>query len=253
MATLRGIPAILFVDTLSGILRFLPLTLTVSFIGLGIMLNNLPWLIVGILAVTVWICHFIVSKIYELSTYSGAIQVLGGGPMPAIYNQVCTLIPNTPYLQVPSLWFSLMGYFMVYILMNASNIVSMAGATALGYTKVTVDGNTATGMGTNVMLAGSQVTPSGSIGVSQRKAVGILSMIAVSVLFMIVMIPRVMNQCESTFGILTGLLLGGSIGYGLWSGINGNNPSNPLMDVHGVMLGLSPGYLRHSPIACVAP
>ena len=44
---MSGIPSILFVDTLSGILRFLPLTLTLTFVFLGIMLNNMPWLIAG--------------------------------------------------------------------------------------------------------------------------------------------------------------------------------------------------------------
>lgn len=248
MSALKGIPAILFVDTLSGILRFLPLTLTVSFVALGIMLNNMPWLIAGFGAIFVWI----LSVVLQWVAGTRPMELLGSGPTPDLYAQTCSLIPGLPYFRVPSTWFALMGYFMVYILLNASKISNAAAATGLGYTKVNIGGNTATGQGADVMLAGSQVAPAGSIGVSQRKAVGLLSIIAVSILFTIIMIPRFMNQCESIAGILLGLLVGTGLAAAIYNGTNAN-PSNPLADIHGVMLGLSPGYLRHSPIACLAP
>lgn len=241
-----GIPTILFVDTMSGILRFLPLTLTVSFIALGIMLNNMPWLLVGAGAVAVWA----INTIFHLLGFripAGLAPLLGGGVLPAIYDTTCSLIPGITYVQVPSMWFALMGYFMAYILSNASNVYNASAATAKGYTK----GSNA-GMGSQVMTAGTVVASSNSIGVVQRKSVGLISIIAVSVLFAIIMIPRFMNQCESTFGIISGLAVGAALGYSLWAAIN-SNKTNPLADIHGVMLGLSPGYLRHSPIACTPP
>jgi len=52
--------------------------------------------------------------------------------------------------------------------------------------------------------------------------------------------------------VISGLAVGAALGYSLWAAIN-SNKTNPLSDIHGVMLGLSPGYLRHSPIACTPP
>jgi hypothetical protein len=233
-----GIPSILFVDTMSGILRFLPLTLTVSFIGLGIMLNNMPWLIAGTSAVALWA---IVSGLGSL--FNNIIPVsLGGGPAPAVFNTVCSIVPGMTYMKFPSVWFALMGYFMAYIICNANNIYTALPAIASGYNPA--------GMGSKVQVASPVVASKNSIGVIQRKSVGLISLIAVSVLFMIIMIPRFMNQCESTLGILSGLTLGSLWGWAMWASAN-TNTNNPLADIHGVMLGLSPGYLRHSPIACL--
>ena len=230
-----GIPSILFVDTMSGILRFLPLTLTVSFIVLGIMLNNMPWLIAGTSAIALWA---IVSGIGALFN-----NIISGGPSPPLFNTVCSIVPGMTYLKFPSVWFALMGYFMAYIICNANHIYTASPAVASGYNP--------TGMGSKVQVASPVVASKNSIGVVQRKSVGLISLIAVSVLFVIIMIPRFMNQCESTLGILSGLLLGSGFGWAMWFSANKN--SNPLADIHGVMLGLSPGYLRHSPIACTPP
>jgi len=246
MAAVAGIPTILFVDTMSGILRFLPLTLTVSFVTLGIMLNNMPWLLAGVGAIALWACNAIL-HLLGFRIPAGLTPLLGGGVSPAVYDTTCSIIPGITYVQVPSMWFSLMGYFMSYILCNASNIYNAEPKAALGYGK----GSNA-GMGSQVMTAGTVVASSNSIGVLQRKSVGLISIIAVSVLFAIIMIPRFTNQCESTFGVILGLTIGAFAGWGIWSAIN-SNKTNPLADIHGVMLGLSPGYLRHSPIACTPP
>jgi|LauGreDrversion4_1035100.scaffolds.fasta_scaffold32488_2 hypothetical protein len=232
-----GIPAILFVDTMSGVLRFLPLTLTVSFIGLGIMLNNMPWLIAGGAAVALW----------ALISVCGALigvkipEWLGGGMTPALFDTICSIVPGISYTKIPSVWFALMGYFMTYIICNANHVYTASPATASGYNPA--------GMGSNVLVANPVVASKNAIGVVQRKSVGLISLIAVSVLFVIIMIPRFMNQCESILGILSGLTLGSLWGWAMWASANTNN-NNPLADIHGVMLGLSPGYLRHSPIAC---
>jgi len=222
---------------MSGILRFLPLTLTVSFLILGIMLNNMPWLIAGVAAVTLW------AGIAGIGTaVTNLIPAwLGGGEPPHLFTTICSLIPGATYLKVPSVWFALMGYFMTYIICNANNIFTATPATASGYNPA--------GMGSHVLVASPVVASRNSIGVVQRRSVGMISLIAVSILFMIIMIPRFMNQCESTLGIVSGLLLGSLWGWGMWASAN-TNTNNPLADIHGVMLGLSPGYLRHTPIAC---
>jgi len=232
-----GIPSILFVDTMSGILRFLPLTLTVSFIGLGIMLNNMPWLIAGTSAVALWA---IVSGLGALVGIKIPAS-WGGGESPALFNTLCSIVPGMTYIKIPSVWFALMGYFMAYIICNANHVYTASPATASGYSP--------TGMGSHVQTSSPQVASKNSIGVVQRRSVGLISLIAVSVLFVIIMIPRFMNQCESTLGILSGLTLGSLFGWAMWASAN-TNTNNPLADIHGVMLGLSPGYLRHSPIAC---
>ena len=232
-----GIPSILFVDTMSGVLRFLPLTLTVSFIGLGIMLNNMPWLIAGGAAVALW------AIISVLGTLIGVKipESLGGGTTPALFDTICSIIPGIAYNKIPSVWFALMGYFMTYIICNANHVYTASPAIASGYNPA--------GMGSSVLAANPVVASKNAIGVVQRKSVGLISLIAVSVLFVIIMIPRFMNQCESILGILSGLTVGSLWGWAMWASANTNN-NNPLADIHGVMLGLSPGYLRHSPIAC---
>ena len=232
-----GIPSILFVDTMSGILRFLPLTLTVSFIGLGIMLNNMPWLIAGTSAVALWA---IVSGLGALIGIK-IPESWGGGISPSLFDTICSIVPGMSYIRVPSLWFALMGYFMAYIICNANHVYTASPAAPSGYSP--------TGMGSHVQTAAPQVASKNSIGVVQRKSVGLISLIAVSVLFVIIMIPRFMNQCESILGILSGLTIGSLFGWAMWASAN-TNTNNPLADIHGVMLGLSPGYLRHSPIAC---
>jgi hypothetical protein len=239
MSSLRGIPSILFADTFSGILRFLPLTLTVTFFFLGIMLNNMPWLIASMGAITVWIGVAIV----HFLTQGGPRNIAGFnlfGYMPDIYAQSCSLIPGNSYAQLPSLWFTLMGYFFSYIILNANSIYTRPAAASPSYSP--------TGMGKNVLVSQPQVASTNSIGVVQRRSVGLLSIIAVCTLFAIIMVPRFMNQCESILGILTGLLLGSLLGGGFWAAAHSNQ--NPLSDIHGVVLGLSPGYLRHTPIAC---
>jgi hypothetical protein len=237
-----GIPSILFVDTMSGILRFLPLTLTVSFTVLGLMLSNMPWLILGLGAIVTWaLCPVWAMLGRYIPEYAG------GGTSPDLFNTICSIVPGVTYMRVPSVWFALMGYFMTYIICNANNILSASPATASGYSPTP-----STGMGANVLVANPVIASKNSIGVIQRKSVGLISLIAVSVLFIIIMIPRFMNQCESVAGIMLGFLWGAVMGWGLWTSFNQYKP-NPLADIHGVMLGLSPGYLRHSPIACTPP
>lgn len=232
---MSGIPSILFVDTLSGILRFLPLTLTLTFIFLGIMLNNMPWLIAGgaSIAVIIGVLGF-----QKLFTYPVPITL--GAYLSNAMSLTCSLIPGNSYSQVPSLWFALMGYFFTYILLNAGSIYNRTPAAAPGYSPA--------GQGSHVLVGKPVVASTNSIGVVQRRSVGLLSIIAVCILFAIIMIPRFMNHCESILGIFLGLAIGAPTAYGVWWGAQMNQ--NPLADIHGVVLGLSPGYLRHTPIAC---
>jgi len=238
---MSGIPSILFVDTLSGILRFLPLTLTLTFVFLGIMLNNMPWLIAGsgVLSVIVGVLGFqwLLSSLLP-TTFLGLNLAGYGSPAMSL---TCSLIPGNSYAQFPSLWFAIMGYFFSYILLNAGSIYNRSPAAAPGYSPA--------GQGRNVLVGKPVSVSANSIGVVQRRSVGLLSIIAVSILFGIIMIPRFMNHCESILGILAGLTIGSLSGWGIWTGVNSNQ--NPLADIHGVVLGLSPGYLRHTPIACV--
>jgi hypothetical protein len=239
---MSGIPSILFVDTLSGILRFLPLTLTLTFLFLGIMLNNMPWLIAGsgVLSVIVLVLTF--QWLFDKASFVPR-TVMGlnlAGYFSDAMSLTCSLVPGNSYAQFPSLWFALMGYFFTYILLNAGSIYNRTPATAPGYSPA--------GQGSHVLVGKPVSVSANSIGVVQRRSVGLLSIIAVCILFAIIMIPRFMNHCESILGILAGLAIGSLSGWGIWTGVNSNQ--NPLADIHGVVLGLSPGYLRHTPIAC---
>jgi len=212
-----------------------------SFLFLGVMLNNMPWLLSGIGAIVV---IFIVIFI-QLISQSG-FSKLGPfnlfGYLSDAMSLTCSLIPGNQYSQFPSMWFALMGYFFAYILCNANSIYTRKPAVAPAYSR------SPTGQGARVQLGKPAVASVNSIGVVQRRSVGLLSIIAVCILFAIIMIPRLINQCESILGIVSGLLIGSLFGWGFWTGVNTNE--NPLADIHGVVLGLSPGYLRNSPIAC---
>lgn len=204
-------------ELLSGIHRYFPNVMTASLIVIGLLTAKVGWVLVGVgailLAIVVLILQYTINKMIGLGDLPGA-DVL----------KACSIIPTATgtFRTTPSIWMSLTAFFLTYIIVNASNVYTTTPA------KKAKD----------------------SIPVQQRKSVGILSMLAVAILFILLLIPRYASPCESTMGTILGLAVGGFAGWGWWQILNACG-SDIYPDIHSVMIGLKPASLRTSPIACV--
>jgi hypothetical protein len=204
-------------ELLSGIHRYFPNVMTASLIVIGLLTAKVGWVLVGVgailLAIVVLILQYTINKMIGLGDLPGA-DVL----------KACSIIPTATgtFRTTPSVWMSLTAFFLTYIIVNASNVYTTTPA------KKAKD----------------------SIPVQQRKSVGILSMLAVAILFILLLIPRYASPCESTIGTILGLVVGGFAGWGWWQILNACG-ADIYPDIHSVMIGLKPASLRTSPVACV--
>lgn len=203
-------------DLLSGILRYFPNTMIATLLVGGAMLGKVSWILVaigGILtAIAALTVQYAVHKSFSLGEMPGA-SVL----------EMCSILPaaSGSYLTFPSLWITLTTFFVTYIAVNAASVYSTMPS------RVSRD----------------------SLAVQQRKGVGLISMLAVSILFLFMVLPRWRGGCETTAGSLAGIALGFVGGWAWWTLLNASGP-DVYPDIHGVMIGLKPGALHTEPRIC---
>ena len=213
-------------DLMGGVMRFLPNTLTASLLVLGITLGKIAWVLIAVCAIALTV--LVLALQYVLSKFS----TFGIEENTAIL-YTCSILPikngaetSNMFSTIPSVWLSLASFYMVYILTNAVHIYT---------TKPTKLANEA-------------------IAVQQRKGIGLISILATSMLFAFFIVPRFMSRCEGTYkvGALIGITLGSLFGWASWQFLHACN-SNLYPDIHGVMIGLKPGDLHTTPRACTPP
>lgn len=210
---------------LSGVLRYFPNIMLMTFLVGGIMLAKLSWIWVAagglVVALIVLTGQFLLGKISgELFDVPG-INVL----------EMCSILPRTTtdrFFLLPSMWVSVTTFFAAYIIFNAATI----------YT-------------TN-----PTAKPKDALPVQQRKGMGLISMLATVLLLAVLLLGRIVTGCEfpggrAWVGVLTFLLsigLGVGMAYGWHQMLSASGTSNA--DVHAVMAGLTPGGLRAGALAC---
>jgi hypothetical protein len=88
-----------------------------------------------------------------------------------------------------------------------------------------------------------------ALPVQQRKGIGLISILASTLLLILLVVPRFTSPCETLGGTIVGL--GAGIGFAwLWWKILHACGSDVFPDIHGIMLGLKPGMLHTAPVAC---
>lgn len=206
-------------EILGGILRFFPNTMLVTFFVAGVMTGRMPW----ILAAAGGLVTIATTVLLQGVTQWGFGDMSYDFKPGEVAVDSCSLTPSTGdlFVQVPSMWIATSAFYATYIFTNALNIYT--------YTS-TANQN--------------------RIPVQQRKGMGLISMVAVFLLFFFLLVPRFMTTCETILGTITGLGIG--IGWGVaWWHIVNLCGANIFPDVHGVMIGLTPGSLKSNPFAYV--
>jgi hypothetical protein len=215
-------------ELLSGVLRYFPNLMIVTLFVLGVTTGRLPFILVSIGGLMVVVATLTLQ--YILSDTFGLGPPTDGPGASLI--EACSLLPvatGGEYSATPSLWVAASSFFATYIFMNASNV----------YTQTPARAN------------------KDKIGVQQRKGIGLISMLAVTILFAFILSSRmilklspfVWKQCETTLGVVLGLVVGVFGGWGWWKLLDACGPDY-YPDIHGVMLGLKPGSLHTNPKVC---
>jgi hypothetical protein len=204
------------IELLSGIMRFFPNTMIATLFVVGVAVGRIAWVLValgGILtAAIVATTQYVFTKGFQFGEVTDA-DILAA----------CTMLPTnaTSMSKVPSMWMALTAFFTTYIFLNARSVYNTPAQTP---------------------------TSNDVITVQQRKGVGLISMLAITVLALFLIIPRFRSSCETMVGSLLGLGMGVGMGVAWWYTLAVNGP-NVYPDIHGVMIGLQPGPLRTSAAA----
>lgn len=210
-------------EFLSASHRHFPNIITVTLLFAGLFLGKANWVLVGTGAIAV----AIVVLILQYALFNGA--GLGVFPGAEVF-AACSMIPSGSgqYLTAPSLWIALTLFYMTYIIKNAANVYTTTP------TKL----------------------PAAAIPVQQRKGLGLISIIACVLLLITLMVSRFMTGCEtgstlwsSIIGISIAVATGIVAGNYWWVLLNACG-ADYYPDIHGVMIGLRPGGLHTSPVAC---
>jgi len=203
------------VELMSGIYRFLPNTLTVTLMVVGIMLGKVSWILVSLGAVALIILTSALQAAIS-GTFNWGIPGKG-------FIRACSILPiDADMIHVfPSLWITMAAYYLSYILCNASVIYTTS----------------------------PKSVPKESMSVQQRKSIGIVSIVTTIFLMSFIIIPRLISECETRWGAVLGGIIGIHAGIGVWNLLNACG-SDMYPDIHGVMLGLKPGALHLTPQAC---
>lgn len=210
-------------ELMAGVWRLFPNTIIMTLLVGGILLARMSWVVIAlgglVTATLTLLIQFVVDK---SSLIPGGNMIPGSDIMHA-----CSLTPNSKgsYAMVPSMWVTLTTFLATYIVTNAAYVTSAPPAPNASTT---------------------------AIPVQQRKGVGVISILAITILFLFMMFFRFNSRCENILSMVTGAALGIFMGYSWW-GILYACGKNTYPDIHGVMLGLSPGTLRTSPLACTPP
>lgn len=220
--------ALVIKELLLGLVRLFPNTMTgITLLG-GLALGQLSWVLMSIGAL---IIALIITAIH---LFGGSITTYFPRTIDAAILNACSVIPTTApgatYWYLPSLWITLTVYYLTYILFNA----------------------------VSVYTAPSTKLPAEAMPVQHRKSIGVVSIIAIVLLLVSLLFHRAMTGCEYTLylgpvALPVGILLSTAIGVGwayAWYTSTRAMGASLFYDVHGVMMGLQPGGLRTSPLAC---
>jgi hypothetical protein len=208
-------------DMLTGIHRYFPNTMIVGLIVLGLALVRVSWVLVGIGGIIMAIILIAIELALPVIPFFG--DKVKTTQTPGLM-EACSISPISSggsYEMIPSYWFGITAYFLSYIISNAVSV----------YTK------------------NPTKQPNTAIAVQQRKGLGVISILAVSMIGLILLFGRFISPCESWIGMIMGLLLGAGWGY-LWWFILNKQGNDIFQDIHNVMIGLQPGDLRTGPVAC---
>lgn len=209
-------------DLLAGILRFFPNSMIVTLAVLGIATGRLPWILVSIGGLLTVILALTIQYMFGKT-------IIGSGAMPGVaLMEACSLLPvaaGATYSALPSVWVAATAFFATFIFINAAQI----------YTQVPAN-----------------PAKKDAIAVQQRKGMGLISMFAISVLFVALLAPRWFTGCETVGGLILGLGIGISSGWCWWKLLDACG-SAVYPDIHGVQMGLTPGSLRSGPLLCSKP
>ena len=206
-------------EVLSGIYRFLPNTLTVSLMVLGVFLGKISWIMISSAAIALCVLIILVQAVFLPGNIHqiSAFKMLSGGAALSACSPLPSKIKETDVLYTtPSLWMAVTTFYLAYILMNAINVYNTTAPRPSTHDKYL------------------------SFKIDNRKSVGLISMIATFILLACLIITRFFSQCESTGGALVGAVLGYFAGMGLWYLLSING-TDVWPDIHGVMIGLKPG------------
>jgi hypothetical protein len=207
-------------ELLSGVLRYFPNTMMVTLAVGGVALGRIAWILISLGAMILSAAILTIQYLFS--------KGIGLQPMPgAAVLDACALIPNITngqYYTTPSLWMALTAFFAAFTLTNAAYIYSSNPAKQVKST----------------------------IPVQQRKGLGLISILATTLLALFLIIPRAVSPCESGGGAFLGFALGSGFGYLWWKILDGCG-SDVLPDIHGVLASLSRGKLHNAPRACVPP
>ena len=198
------------VEVLSGICRYLPNTLTVSLLVLGLFLGKVSWIVIACGAI---VMILLINTMQFRSDISFMRTLPGGAAVAA-----CSVIPSsaTEFLTTPSLWMAVVFFYMTIIIQNAVNVY---------VTKPTA-------------------VKTEALSVQHRKAVGIVSIVTTVILLLCLIAPRfIWSGCESTLGAVMGGLMGIAVGGFWWYMLDLCGP-DVFPDIHGVMIGLRPKPFR---------
>jgi len=206
-------------ELLSGIMRFFPNTMIVTLLIVGAVTGKLPWILIAVGGL------LLAAGILTLQYIFGKALGLGGMPGAEVL-EACSLVPmitgpDVVYSAVPSLWMAVSTFFLTYIFVNAMRVYSA-----------------------NPVNKSKEALP-----VQQRKGIGMISMLATTVLFIFLLVPRYRTSCETMLGTALGVGAGVAAGWIWWHVLNACG-SDVFPDIHGVMMGLKPGMLHTAPVAC---
>jgi len=206
-------------EVLSGVYRFLPNTMTVSLLVLGVFLGKISWIMTSCAAIALSLFIIMIQSlcipgwIHQLPPFkmtSGGAALLACSPLPSRIKETDVLYTT------PSLWMATTSFYLAFILINAVNVYNATAAKP--------------GIPDKYL----------NFKIDHRKSVGLISMIATTIFIICLLITRFFSQCESTGGALLGIVLGLGAGYGLWYML-ALNGTDVYPDIHGVMIGLKPG------------
>jgi len=209
---------------LSGVLRYFPNVILVTLLVGGILLAKLSWIWIAaggiVVALIVLTAQFLLGKVAgDLFDVPG-INIM----------EMCSIIPRTSadkFSLVPSTWVAMTAFFGIYIILNAASIYTTSPS----------------------------AKPKDALPVQQRKGMGLISMLSAIILLAVLLLGRYMTGCEFVknpwIGMMTYVLsiaIGGIMAYGWWEMLSASGTSNS--DIHGIMMGLTPGGLRAGALAC---
>lgn len=211
-------------DFLSGIHRYFPTMMTTTLIVVGILLAKINWILVGLGSLITALIVLVLQWPFSGSRM-GTSAIRDWDLNSAAILEVCGLLPAATggtYTRVPSLWFALMSFYMAYILRNAISVYKTKPATAAA---------------------------AASSSAQHRMGVGIISILTTVILFLVLAVARMTTSCEHWGGAILGIIIGGGIGVGWWYALAAAG-TDYYPDIHSVMIGLQPGPVHGSAVAC---